>query len=98
MASGEVNRLKEELKAEKKQNRKQNKVSPKVKYGSTAMTLTGLVITVLTQFQDRFGDFAGDFTPAVYMGVVVAVGSVASYITSDPNRVSEVTKAWLKKR
>lgn len=73
---------------------KNNPVSPKLKHGKAGEVGAGLIITVLIQAESSFGQFAGDWTPTVYLGAVIAAGAGIGYLKRDPLRVPKLVKRW----
>lgn len=82
--------------AESKKKDKQNPVSPKVKGTAAGGLGAGVVIQMLQQSQSLFGDWAGDWTTAIYMGVVVVAGTAAGYLRDDPKRVKKWVQKWVE--
>lgn len=75
--------------------KKSNPISPKVKHGGAAGVGMGMLLTIIEQASTKFSVFAGDWTPVIYMAIVLVVAVGTGYIKRDPNRIVPTVKDYL---
>lgn len=77
----------------RRQNGKQESpVSPKIKHGAAGGVGVGMLLTVLQQASHQFGDFAGDWTPVIFMAAVVAATAGVGYVKGPKRAVKQTRK------
>lgn len=73
----------------------ENPVSPKVTVGGGVGIGGTLVTALLTSIDGAVSDWAGEWTPVIYMGVVVLLSIGMAYAKHDPARAVEYVYDYL---
>lgn len=66
-------------------------VSPKVYASGATGVFLFVLLAVLSGVTNDMLDFAGQFTPLVYIGVTSLAAVIAGYLKGDPQRLPEAT-------
>lgn len=61
-------------------------ISPKVKASGAVSAIVVVLIAMLAAITPDMVDFAGQFTPVIYAGIVALAAVLGGYVKSDPDR------------
>lgn len=74
---------------------KNNPVKPKIKHGTNAGVIVTLVVAVVSNATDQFGDKLGDWATPLGMLLAVAVFSVVGYLKKEPGQVVKNVQKYM---